>query len=64
VELPIDTHPGHYRRETATIHSSAIVKLATQLHHVPPGGRRRRAAGVARLLMLLPMLGLLRCSAS
>lgn len=37
VELPIDTHPGHYRRETATIHSSAIVRLASQLRKFPPG---------------------------
>lgn len=39
VELPVDTHPGHYRRETATIHSSAIVRLATELRAVPPGAR-------------------------
>ena len=37
VELPIDTHPGHYRRETATIHSSAIVRLASHLRKFPPG---------------------------
>ncbi|PRW32634.1 epidermal growth factor receptor substrate 15-like 1 [Chlorella sorokiniana] len=37
VELPIDTHPGHYRRETATIHSSAIVRLTSQLRKFPPG---------------------------
>ena len=46
VELPIDTHPGHYRRETSTIHSSAIVKLATQLQHIPPGARCLGACGV------------------
>ncbi|KAL4421457.1 hypothetical protein ABPG75_010748 [Micractinium tetrahymenae] len=37
VELPQDTHPGHYRRETSTIHSSAIVRLTTPLRSMPPG---------------------------
>jgi hypothetical protein len=45
VELPVDTHPGHYRKETAMIHSSATVKLATQLRSIPPGARGGRAAG-------------------
>ncbi|PSC68707.1 Molybdopterin synthase catalytic subunit [Micractinium conductrix] len=37
VELPIDTHPGHYRRETSMIYSSAIVRLTSQLRSIPPG---------------------------
>ena len=45
VELPVDTHPGHYRKQTAMIHSSATVKLATQLRSIPPGARGGRAAG-------------------
>lgn len=48
VELPIDTHPGHYRRETATIHSSAIVRLASQLRKFPPGGCLGRKGWAAR----------------
>ena len=49
VELPIDTHPGHYRRETATIHSSAIVRLASQLRSFPPGGRSAGRGGAGWL---------------
>ena len=37
LELPVDTHPGHYRKETSIIHSSAVVRLATSLRQVPPG---------------------------
>lgn len=37
VELPVDTHPGHFRPETCTIHSSAIIRLGVQLQHIPPG---------------------------
>lgn len=48
VELPIDTHPGHYRRETATIHSSAIVRLASQLRKFPPGGCLGRTGWAVR----------------
>jgi hypothetical protein len=39
VELPVDTHPGHFRPETCTIHSSAIIRLGVQLQHIPPGER-------------------------
>ncbi len=42
VELPQDTHPGHYRRETSTIHSSAIVRLTTHLRTMPPGASCNR----------------------
>jgi hypothetical protein len=37
VELPIDTHPGHYRPEKNTIHSAAIVRLTSALNTIPPG---------------------------
>ena len=38
VELPVDTHPGHYRKDTGTIHSAAVVRLKTPLRSIPPGG--------------------------
>lgn len=69
VELPIDTHPGHYRKETATIHSSAIVRLASKLRSIPPGEGAQAAAGApagwgacgGRCMRLLPGVVLSCC---
>ena len=52
-QLSASLWPGHYRRETSMIYSSAIVRLTSQLRSIPPGGwmclvgRRQQMGGWA-----------------